>query len=75
MDLIFEDASIPTSELIKNSSISSNFLSLISFFITISLKPSEILFALFLKPNLNFSKILIIILLLFFQFPRLNLSF
>ena len=48
---------MPTSELIKNSSILSNVSSSISFLTIISLKPDAILFALLLKPNLNFSKI------------------
>ena len=50
---ILEDASTPTSALIKNSSISLSFLSSISFLRTISLNPSENLLALFLKPILN----------------------
>ena len=57
ISFISEAASIPTSELIKNSSILSNVLSSISFLIIISLNPDLRLSALFLKPNLNFSKI------------------
>ena len=57
ISFISEEASIPTSELIKNSSISSNVLSSISFLIIISLRPEAILSALFLNPILNFSKI------------------
>jgi len=41
----------------KNSSILSKVSSSISFLIMISLNPDAILFALFLNPNLNFSKI------------------
>ena len=57
ISLISDAASIPTSELIKNSSILSNVLSSISFLIIISLNPDAKLSALFLNPNLNFSKI------------------
>ena len=57
ISLISEAASIPTSEAIKNSSILSKVMSSISFLTIISLRPDAILLALFLKPNLNLSKI------------------
>ena len=59
IDLISLEASTPTSALIKNSSILLRVLSSISFFIIISFNPDAIFDALFLKPNLNFSNILI----------------
>ena len=48
ISLISDAASIPTSELIKNSSILSKVSSSISFLIMISLNPDAILFALFI---------------------------
>ena len=54
ISLISEEASTPTSDLIKSSSISLRVLSSISFLIIISLSPKVIFSALFLKPSLNF---------------------
>ena len=57
ISLISEAALTPTSDWIKYSSILFNVLSSISFFTTISLKPDVKADALFLKPDLNLSKI------------------
>ena len=57
ISLISDAATTPTSDWIKYSSILSKVLSSISFLTTISLNPLVKAEALFLKPDLNLSKI------------------